>query len=506
MGQEIGSESFSADDHRRFAARCHEGLEALGELVTRPGFGEGPPSVGVEVEIGLVDGEARPAPVNRRVLDAVGDADDLGLDVELDRFNLELNVPPQSLAGRPLGAIRAGLDERLARVEAAAARAGARTILIGVLPTLRREDLGPGAMTDSARFRALQAGLRGLRGGPFRIEIDGDEPLVLDWDDITLEGAATGMHVHLRVPPSAFAAVFNAAQAAIAPVLAASGNSPVLLERLLWAETRVALFGQAVDDRAPVDADWLPHRASFGHGWIGGPVEPFAESVALHVPILPVVGDEEPLQALAEGRVPGLDELRLHHGTVWRWNRAVLDTGDDPHLRIEMRALPAGPTSADMAANTAFLVGLTMALAPQTGWICRSLPFDLARRNFYAAAHQGLDATLLWPSREAPSPRPRPAPDLVRLLLPVARAGLTGVGVAPDDADAHLEIVAERVASGMTGSAFQRAALDRDAPRGPALAEMTERYLDHCASGRPVGGWRFARGSSRGGADLSARR
>ncbi len=493
MGEEIGTESFSDDDHARFAARCREGVGALGRLVERPGFGDGPPSMGVEVEIGLVDAHARPAPVNREVIAAAGDPD---LDVELDRFNLELNTPPVALAGRPLGAIHDGLVEGLGRVAAAAAPIGARPITVGILPTLRRDDLGAAAMTDSPRFRALQAGLRGLRGGPFEIGIDGDEPLLLDWDDITLEGAATGLHVHLRVPPGAYAAVFNAAQIAIAPALAIGGNSPLLLERLLWAETRVALFGQAVDDRAPIGAAWLPSRASFGHGWIGGPIEPFAESVALHVPILPVVGDQDPLAVEAAGGTPGLDELRLHHGTVWRWNRAVAALGDDPHLRIEMRALPAGPTVADMTANAALLVGLTMALAPQTSWMCRSLPFDLARRNFYAAARHGMDATLLWPSSEAPSPRPWRAPELLRHLLPVARAGLTGMGVAPDDADAHLAVIAERVETGMTGALWQRrtlARLETAMSRRDALAAMTEAYIARCASGAPVSSWDLGR-------------
>ena len=299
-------------------------------------------------------------------------------------------------------------------------------------------------------------------------------------------------HVHLRVPPSAFTAAFNAAQTAIGPVLAAAGNSPLLLGHLLWHETRVALFGQAVDDRTAVSESWRPSRASFGQGWIASPDEPFAESVALHVPVLPVVGDEDPLAVLRAGGTPGLDELRLHHGTVWRWNRAVLAPGDDAHLRIEMRALPAGPSLADMAANAAFLVGLTMALAPQMGWMARSLPLDLARRNFYAAARQGLDAVLLWPSSSAPSPRPWRAPDLVARLLPVARVGLTGCGVEPGEADALLGVVAERAASGLTGAVWQRralAALERDAPREEALAAMTEAYHARSSSAGPVHTW-----------------
>jgi hypothetical protein len=490
VGEEIETERFSAEDHERFTARCREGLSALAAVLERPGFGAGPPSIGMELEIGLIDAAARPARVNHAVHAA---AHDERLDLELDRFNLELNSAPVPLAGRPLTALGDDLSDGLAVVGRAAATVGARAVTVGILPTLRPDDLGPAAMSDSARFRALSGGLRGLRGEPFQIDIGGDEPLRFSWDDLTLEGAATGLHVHLRVPPSAFASAFNAVQAAVAPVLAAATNSPLLLEHLLWEETRVALFGQAVDDRAPVGGAWLPSRAAFGYGWIGGPLEPFAESVALHVPILPVVSGEDPATALAQGAIPALDELRLHHGTVWRWNRAVFAPGDDAHLRIEMRALPAGPSLIDMQANAAFLVGLTLALAPQTEWMARSLPFEFARRNFYAAARDGLRAVLLWPSPEAPSPRPWPAAELVASLLPVARVGLSGFGVDPGETDRLLGVVARRVASGQTGSVWQRRALAslerRGDGRAQALAAMTEAYLERGTAGAPVHEW-----------------
>ena len=489
VGEEIASERFSPGDARRFADRCREGLAALATLVDRPGFGAGPPSVGAELEIGLVDEHALPAPVNDAVRRAAGGR---AVDLELDRFNLEINSEPVPLAGRPMSAIGDDLADGLEAVGRAAATVGARAVAVGILPTLRRDDLGPGGMSDSARFRALSDGLLGLRGEPFHIDIDGDEPLRMEWDDITLEGAATGLHVHLQVPPAAFAAAFNAAQTAVAPVLAASCNSPLLLGHLLWHETRVALFGQAIDDRAPIGGAWLPSRASFGHGWIAGPLEPFAESVALHVPILPVLSDEDPGTALAAGGTPHLAELRMHHGTVWRWNRAVFAPGDDPHLRIEMRALPGGPSMIDMRANIAFLVGLTVALAPQMGWMARSMPFDYARRNFYAAARDGLGAALLWPSAEAPSPRPAPAAELVSRLLPVARVGLLGFGVAPPEADELLAVVAARVASGQTGSVWQRralASLERGRERPAALAALTEAYIERSAAGAPVHEW-----------------
>jgi hypothetical protein len=220
-------------------------------------------------------------------------------------------------------------------------------------------------------------------------------------------------------------------------------------------------------------------------------LELFGENVAMHAPLVASVGHEDPGAVVAAGGIPVLRELRLHNGTVWRWNRAVYDPGSGGHLRIEMRALPAGPTVVDMLANAAFLLGLTHALAGDADRIVTGLTFGQARRNFYAAARDGLDAELLWPS-DPPSPRTVPARGLIATLLPMARAGLVAHGVLADEADRLLDVVAARVESGQTGAAWQRRALARlDArqARDVALAAMLERYLGHAATDVPVHAW-----------------
>ena len=487
VGEEITSERFPPGDHHRFIERCREGLATLGRMLDRPGFGEGPASIGAELEIGLVDAAAQPAPVNADVLAAAGDRD---VDLELDRFNLEINSAPVPLAGRPMEALGDDLAAGLADVARAAATAGARPVAVGILPTLRLSDLGPGGMSDSPRFRALSDGLLGLRGEPFHIDIDGDEPLRMEWDDITLEGAATGLHVHLRVPPAAFAAAFNAAQTAVAPVLAAASNSPLLLGHLLWHETRVALFGQAIDDRAPIGDAWLPSRASFGHGWIGGPLEPFAESVALHVPLLPTSATRTPPRSWPRATSRASTSCACTTGRSGAGTGPSSIRADDPHLRIEMRALPAGPTLIDMRANIAFLVGLTIALAPQMDWMARSMPFEFARGNFYAAARDGLDAVLLWPSSEAPSPRPWPGPPSWSAASSRRRA--------PGSPGAASRRRGRRAARGARGAgargdrrrlAAAGARVPRARARRQALAAMTEAYMDRAADGAPVHEW-----------------
>lgn len=491
MGLAIDRDRFDEHDQRRFAARLHENLEALRALLARPGFGEGPATIGAEVEMSLVGDDERPRPVNEAVIAASGDP---RLTVEIDRFNLECNSRPVALAGRPFAALGEELADALGAVARAAARHAAHPVLVGILPTVRAADLGPHAMTDTARFRVLDAAIRGLRERDFRLRIVGEDQLDTLCEDTTAEGANTSLQIHLRVPPHAFAATHAAAQLATAPALAAAGNSPLFLGCRLWEETRIALFKQAVDERGEFAESWRPAaRVSFGHGWVReGAHELFAESVALHPSLLPVCGEEDALAVVRAGGVPRLEELRLHHGTVWRWNRAIYDPAAGGHLRLELRALPAGPTLPDMLANAAFLLGLTLALRDDAEWMLPAFPFEYAHRNLYRAAQQGLAATLLWPTREAPSPQPVSAGELVARLLPLAQTGLVGAGVEDAEAARWLAIVAARAASGGTGARWQRRALARleaRYPREQALAELVARYRALAASGRPVHEW-----------------
>jgi gamma-glutamyl:cysteine ligase YbdK (ATP-grasp superfamily) len=490
MGTDIDQESFQEADYAQFERRLQECLTTLGRLLARPGFGVGPVTLGAELELFLVDATARPLLGNQAVRAATGDR---RVSLELDRFNLELNATPTLLAGRPFTALGEELRWLLDRVAAAAAQHGGRVALVGILPTLRRADLDPGAMTDLARYRALNRGLGRLRQDPFRIRIAGADPLELHSHDVAPEGASTSFQVHLRVDPAAFARTYNAVQLATAPVLAVAGNSPTLLGHRLWEETRIALCKQSIDDRDGRGLRRRPARVAFGTGWLrAGPLALFAEAVRLHQPLLPVLSSEEPLEGGDTGEAPALAELRLHQGTVWRWNRPVYDPALGGHLRIELRALPAGPTVVDMLANAAFLIGLSRWLAEQEErWTWR-LSFERAEHGFYRAAQHGLAAELTWPIGDNGRLRTLPAAELVPELLPAARQGLVAGGVAATEADQLLGVIAARVRSGQTGAVWQRrllAALEPQLGRERALAAMLERYLQYAATDQPVHTW-----------------
>jgi hypothetical protein len=491
MGTDIDQQEFDEADRRRFAERLEESLSALGQLLDRAGFGIGPATVGAELELFLLDAVARPLPQNQVIRAAVADP---RITVELDRFNLELNATPVSLAGRPFAALGSELNVLLDHVAHAARGCGGRPALIGIVPTLTRADLGPGGMTEVPRYRALNTGLRRLRGDPFRIRIAGADPLELASEDVTLEGANSSFQVHLRVDPGDFTRTYNAVQLATAPVLAVSGNSPTFLGHRLWEETRIALFKQSVDDRQGMRR--RPARTALGTGWLrGGALELFTESVRLHPPLLPIFSDRGPLPGGPRGQAPPLEELRLHHGTVWRWNRAIYDPTSGGHLRIEMRALPAGPTVIDMLANAAFLIGLTLSLASQDQRWTYALPFERADHGFYRAAQRGLSARLTWPAGHRDQTRTVPAAKLVAELVPAARHGLLQAGVTPAEADTLLGVISARAATGQTGAAWQRATLaaarrHHDPER--ALAVMLDHYLQCANTGLPVHAWPIA--------------
>ncbi len=488
MGVDIERERFDRRDFELFARRLDDNLSALSTILGSDRFGEGPLCLGAELELFLVDAACQPSPCGDALLACVAERD---FSAEIDRFNIECNTDPCDLDAAPFANLGQQLSRRFETLARQASPHGARPVMIGILPTLDAAHLR-GSMTDTARYRALSRQLRERRRAPFQLRIDGIDPLTFQHDDITLEGAATSLQIHLRVPPADFARVYNAVQLSTAPALAVAGNSPLLLGHRLWEETRVALFKQSVDERSVAQRQQgEPARVSFGHGWLqSGAYELFEQNVRHFEPILPLLGPQAPLEVLAAGRLPTLSELRLHSGTVWRWNRPVYDTAGGGHVRIEMRALPAGPTIADMQSNAAFLVGLALALANDDAAPHESLPFTDAESNFYAAARDGLDATLRWPT-PAGIETTR-AGQLAQRLLPVARRGLLAAGVADADYSPHLERIEERIATGQTGARWQRARFEQLLPsrsREEALRQLVEEYIEHSAGNTPAHRW-----------------
>jgi gamma-glutamyl:cysteine ligase YbdK (ATP-grasp superfamily) len=491
MGLDIDRTVFTAEDYQAFDRRLEANLDCLDQMLARPGFGEGSASLGSELEMYVVDGSGNPLYANEEIL---AQANDPQLTLELNRYNLEYNLTPYGLGESAFRSTESEILAKLEQLRAVAAGHGGRVVPIGILPTLRQSDFGLHCITPRRRYRVLVEQLIRRRGDGFRIDINGDDPLKLALADITLEGANTSFQVHYRVSPADYADTFNAIQLATPLALAAGANSPTLFGHRLWNETRVPLFKQSIDTRHPDRYGWnKPARVNFGQGWARrGAGELFREVVRIYPALMPICAEVSPADELASGTTPSLAELRLHQGTVWLWNRPVYDDLGGGHLRVEMRALPAGPTAVDMVANAAFLIGLAEGLRPHINELLPGLPFPRAEYNFYRAAQHGLDAKLLWPQRGRSDYRERDASEIMVSVLPLARAGLEAIGVAHDEARHYIEIIEQRLQRRQTGAIWQRnmlAQLRERMPLQEALHELLEVYMEHSEKNLPVAEW-----------------
>ncbi|MEV0235684.1 glutamate--cysteine ligase [Nonomuraea sp. NPDC050786] len=462
--------------------RC---LDVFAQMLRESRFEVERPLAGLEIELNIVDAYGEAAMRNAQVLAAIEQPD---WATELGQFNIEINIEPQELGGD--GALRLENDvrARLNHAEERARSQGGHLVLIGILPTLREQDIGEGTLSANPRYRLLNEQIFAARGEDLHLCIEGVERLDTHADSVAPEAACTSVQLHLQVSPEAFAAHWNAAQAIAGPQIALAANSPYLFGKELHRETRIALFEQATDTRpAELKAQGVRPRVWFGERWITSVFDLFEENVSYYPALLPLCEDEDPRTELEQGRIPHLHELTLHNGTIYRWNRPVYAVVDGvPHLRVENRVLPAGPSVADIAANAAFYYGLMRVLPYAERPIWSQMSFQAAEENLGAAARHGLDARLYWPGMgEVPA-----AELILRRLLPMAHEGLTRWGVHGPVADRLLGIIEGRCLTGRTGASWQ---VDRVRAHGgdrhEALRSMTLGYIERMHSNEPVHTW-----------------
>ncbi len=497
MGEQNVSQA-EAGDLRRFMQRLLTDLRALERMLEGGAMESGVRRIGAEQEVFLVGSDYQAAPL---ALEILKEMDDPHATTELGLFNLEFNLDPLTLGGDCLGRMQAQLEEILAKARDAAAIHDAKVILCGILPTLDKSDLTLANMTPRERYKALNEAVARLRGREFELRVKGTDDLQLTHDNVMLEACNTSFQVHFQVGADEFARLYNIAQAVTAPVLAVATNSPLLFGSRLWRETRIALFQQSIDTRpaGPHLRQNVP-RVHFGMEWVKESVlEIFQDDIARFRVLVGGGEEEDPFAAMDEGRAPQLGALRLHNSTIYRWNRPCYGILDgEPHLRIENRVLPSGPTTTDEMANAAFWFGLMKGMDEELGDVTRSMDFDHAKENFLAAARQGLAAEMVWLHRKPIAARKL----ITEELVPMARRGLADLDIDAGDIDHYMGVIEERVKTGMTGSQWMLDSLhslQAQGTKGERMGALTAATLNRQEEGEPVHTWELARLEEAGG-------
>lgn len=492
MGDEVQHSSYSRAQRQAYRRKVQLCLDVFETMLAESSFDFDRPLTGMEIECNLVDADYQPAMSNQEVLAAIADP---AYQTELGAYNIEFNVPPRPLPGRAALDLETEIRASLNAAETKAGADGSHIVMIGILPTLMPEHLTGSWMSPSVRYQALNDSIFTARGEDILIDIAGAERLSMHAESIAPESACTSMQLHLQVSPADFARNWNAAQVLAGPQLALGANSPFFFGHQLWAETRIELFTQATDTRPDeLKTQGVRPRVWFGERWITSIFDLFEENVRYFGSLLPEISDEDPRAELSAGRIPLLPELRLHNGTVYRWNRPVYDVvgvgaAARPHLRVENRVLPAGPTVVDMMANAAFYYGLLRTMAEDERPLWTKMSFVAAQDNFIEAARNGMSARLYWPGIGEVTPDEL----VLRHLLPMADEGLRRWRVSTEVRERYLGVIEGRAKSGLNGAAWQvqtvRELEERGLDRPRALAEMLRRYCDLMHSNTPVHTW-----------------
>jgi hypothetical protein len=488
MGTEVDAQHFTREDRKLHREKVRRGLDALARMLTESRFDADRPLAGLEIELNLIDADCEPAMRNVDVLAAIADP---SFQTELGRFNIEINVDPRRLAEAGFTSFEESVRKSLNEADDRAEEVDTRIVMIGILPTLRPEHVTLDSVSENARYSLLDQQVFAARGEDLEIVIDGAERLHMISDTIMPEAACTSTQVHLQVSPDDFSGYWNAAQVIAGIQVALGANSPYLFGRELVAESRIPLFEQSTDTRAEeLKTQGVRPRVWFGERWITSIFDLFEENSRYFSALLPISSEEDPIAVLDEGGVPQLDELRLHNGTVYRWNRPVYDvSGGAPHLRVENRVLPAGPTVVDTMANAAFFAGLVRALASEDRPIWSQMSFQAASDNFVAGTRHGIHAEVYWPRVG----QVRVSELVVRKLLPMAADGLREWEVDQVEIDRLLGIIEQRCLLTANGATWQTAAVaGRETAgdsRSQALHGMLSEYVDRMHSNQPVHTW-----------------
>jgi CBS domain-containing protein len=417
-------------------------LEALEIMVKEGMFEKSPIRIGAELEFFIVGKDFLPESNSLEILKLINDSH---FTTEIGNYNLEINLDPLILEGKCFSTMHEELKNLLEKSKDAAKQKNSKIIITGILPTITHSHITLENMTPVQRYYVLNEAAKKSRGQDFSFHIRGVDELNLLHDSVMLESCNTSWQMHLQIDPDEFIDMFNWAQVIAGPVLAACCNSPLLFGKELWSETRIALFTQSVDVRTnSFLLNDSQSRVSFEDHWQTGSISDiFKDNISRFRSLVTEEFEIDSIEMLRKGEIPKLRAMCLHNGTVYRWNRACYGSGGGkPHLRIENRYIPAGPTMIDQIANMAFWVGLMKGRNEEHLDIHEKLEFKDVKANFFRAARYGMAAQFSWNNKLVSSQ------DLIlEELVPMARVGLQRAGISYEDIDKYLSIIIKRVKS-----------------------------------------------------------
>lgn len=477
---------------QRFVRNLLKDVQAFEYMLENDWFESDIVRIGAEQEMCLVDAKTfKPAPINLEVLEGMKDSP--WLTTELAKFNLEANLTPREFVGKCLSDMEQENRSYIDAVRKHLKKKKAEVVLTGILPTLRKIDLEMHNLTPKPRYFALMEAINSqLIGSAYELRLMGIDELLVKHDSPLLEACNTSFQVHLQVSPANFVCLYNIAQTLAAPVMAVAANSPIVFGKRLWHESRIAMFQQALDIRTTHDhmRERSP-RVSFGTNWLDHSIlEIYKEDIARFRVLLSAEVEEDSLRCLEANETPRLRALQVHNSTVYRWNRPCygISPNGKPHLRIENRVLPAGPTSVDAIANAAFWLGAMIAMQDHCSDIRKHISWEDVRDNFAKAARYGMDTKFTWFKDKKIT-----VADLIRHeLLPIARKGLEMRKVDTADIDKYLGIIEARAKNHTTGARWQLRAytkLLKECGRDEALSVMTASMIKNQTKEMPVHTW-----------------
>lgn len=492
MGEQRVSLLQDKSQMQRFVKALLGDVQALEYMITHEWFEGDVTRIGAEQEMVLVQKKnLKPATIAMEALARMTQYDWVG--TELAKFNLETNLTPRVFHGTCLSDLENENSERIALINEVVREMGAEVVLTGILPTLRKFDMGMHNLTPLDRYKALMEAINEqLIGSAYELRLVGIDELLLKHDTPFIEACNTSFQVHLQVTQHNFVQLYNIAQTLAAPVMAIAANSPLVFGRRLWHESRIALFQQALDTRTSSEhMRQRSPRVSFGNDWLKKSIlEIYREDIARFRVLLSSNLEEDALAAVREGRVPKLRALQVHNSTVYRWNRPCYGISENgrPHLRIENRVLPSGPTVVDEVANAAFWLGAMVSFGDHYPDITEHISFDDVSDNFGKAARFGIDSKFTWMKDKKIS-----AIELViNELIPMAREGLAKQKIVQEDIDKYMGIIEARAKEHMNGARWTLRAyskLKKEATEDEALAVVTSAMLKNQSENLPVHLW-----------------